>query len=196
MFKDVAKIVSSFIILFIIMVYLAAQSKAIGSALIMVPLFILWFARYISANTEYRCPKCGFEFKTSTIATLLSLQQIYFRLLRCPKCGDVSWCRIVRYKGKNVEIKAKQIYEKNKTNYKALLITLAAIYVLYLAVWVVKPEIMLLIVVTAVFAYLAAVITYAAINGYNSVMYSYIVFLAVFLAGVMTLIQTLATLKK
>ncbi|HDD36394.1 MAG TPA: hypothetical protein ENF50_02880, partial [Archaeoglobus veneficus] len=126
MLRDMFKIVVVFVILYtlitIILIYIDEQLSVL--TLIVIPLFILWFARYLADNVEYRCNKCGHEFKISVVDVLFSLQQLYIRLLRCPNCETSSWCRVIRYKGKEVKTKFKHIDENVKTNHKMLFIIL------------------------------------------------------------------------
>jgi DNA-directed RNA polymerase subunit RPC12/RpoP len=165
-----------------------------GFALLLVPLFILLFGRYLSTKIEYKCSKCGCEFKISTTATLLTLQQVYFRLLKCPKCGENSWCRIVRYKDREVIAKVRQIDEKTKTNHTVLLFVLILTYLTYIAIWILKPNYLLLAVVTAIFVYFAAIVVYAARNGYNSSLYLILIFVSVLLIGIIVFVQSIVIL--
>lgn len=189
--RDTAKIAVLYAVSFSLVIYAAAQFGVAMFVLLSMPLFVLWFGNYLSANLDYRCPRCDSEFRISTLATLLTLQQVYFRLLKCPNCGEVSWCRIVRYRGKEVTARAKQIDERGKTNHAALVAVLITAYVVYTAIWPLKPDLLMLAVVTTIFAYFAAIVIYAARNGYNSSMYFLVVFAALFVVGIMSFLQVL-----
>ncbi len=82
-----------------------------------------------------------------------------------------------------------------KTNHGALLTAILAVYTAYLSVWFLEPPILPLAVITAVFAYLAAVVLYAAKNGYSSSVYFAIVVVAALFGGVMVLTQLVAILS-
>lgn len=123
-------------------------TEAVDLALLTVPAFILILSRYFSRNLQYRCPKCNFEFRISLLETLLTLHQTYFRLLRCPKCGEVSWCRIVKYRGQEVVVKAKQIEEKSRTNHRQILFLMITIYAVYTTIWLLKPVFVIFAIVT------------------------------------------------
>ena len=191
MLRDMFKIVVVFVILYtlitIILIYIDEQLSVL--TLIVIPLFILWFARYLADNVEYRCNKCGHEFKISVVDVLFSLQQLYIRLLRCPNCETSSWCRVIRYKGKEVKTKFKQIDENVKTNHKMLFIILIISYLLFLLFWFLNKEFIFFIVISLVYLYFIAVLAYGMKNELNSSMYSVITFVVVFLSFIMLFVN-------
>jgi len=191
MLRDMFKIVGVFVILYtlitIILIYI--DERLAGLTLIVIPLFLLWFARYFADNIEYRCNKCGHEFKISVVDVLFSLQQLYIRLLRCPNCKISSWCRVVRYKGKEVKTKFKQIDENVKTNHKMLFVILIISYLLFLLFWFLNKELIFFIVISLVYLYFIAVLAYGMKNELNSSMYSAITFVVVFLSSIMLFVN-------
>ena len=58
-----------------------------------VALFLL--VRWHAKSTAYICPKCGHTFMISTTKDFLRPHLIDKKLLRCPKCGEKSWCEAV-----------------------------------------------------------------------------------------------------
>ncbi|RLI80152.1 hypothetical protein DRP05_01615 [Archaeoglobales archaeon] len=197
MLRDIFKIVITFTILYLSTTFVMAyinESLALLPTLA-IPLFILWFAKHLANNTEYRC-KCGNEFKISAIDVLLSLQQLYLRLLKCPKCNTSSWCRVVRYKGNEVKAKFKQIDENVKTNYKALITILMASYLLFFAFWLLNKELLLFIVMSFVYLYFIAVLAYGMKNKLNSSMYSVITLVVVFITFIMLFVNVVVYLSE
>lgn len=198
MLRDMFKIVVVFVILYtlitIILIYIDEQLTVL--MLIVIPLFILWFARYLADNVEYRCNKCGHEFKISVVDVLFSLQQLYIRLLRCPNCQTSSWCRVVRYKGKEVKTKFKQIDENVKTNHKMLFIVLIVSYLLFLLFWFLNKELIFFIVISFVYLYFIAVLAYGMKNELNSSMYSVITVVVVFLSFIMLFVNVVIYLSE
>ena len=198
MLRDMFKIVVVFVILYTlitnILIYIDEQLSVL--TLIVIPLFILWFARYLADNVEYRCNKCGHEFKISVVDVLFSLQQLYIRLLRCPNCQTSSWCRVVRYKGKEVKTKFKQIDENVKTNHKMLFIVLIVSYLLFLLFWFLNKELIFFIVISFVYLYFIAVLAYGMKNELNSSMYSVITVVVVFLSFIMLFVNVVIYLSE
>ncbi len=198
MLRDMFKIVVVFVILYtlitIILLYIDERFAVL--TLIAIPLFILWIAKYLADNVEYKCNKCGREFRISVVDVLFSLQQLYTRLLKCPNCGISSWCRVVRYKGKEVKAKFKQIDENVKTNHKMLFIILMASYLLFLLFWFLNKELLFFIVISFVYLYFIAVLAYGMKNELNSGMYSAITFVVVFLTFIMLFVNVVIYLSE
>lgn len=64
--------------------------------------------RWHAKNTAYICPKCGHTFMISISKDFLSPHMGNKKLLRCPKCGESSWCKAMSVKS----IKGKIIFKK------------------------------------------------------------------------------------
>ncbi len=196
MLRDIFRIVLVFTILYIsvtiILIYINEQLAVL--TIVAIPVFLLWFAKYLADNVKYKCNKCGHEFKISAKDVLLSLQQLYIRLLRCPNCKASSWCRVVVYKDKEIKAKFKQIDENVKTNHRVLLIILIVSYLLFLVFWFLNREFVFFIAMTLVYLYLIAVVAYGMRNNLNSNMYAVITFIALFLTFIASFIQVITYL--
>lgn len=72
--------------------YLPRQSlwPAIIIAMFVVVMAIL--VRRHALTTGYHCPACGHEFVIGTWTDFLSPHTIGCKMLRCPRCGEGSWC--------------------------------------------------------------------------------------------------------
>lgn len=44
-------------------------------------------------NGEYECKKCGRKFKPSLMAYLFGMHTLTKRYLKCPNCGERSFCK-------------------------------------------------------------------------------------------------------
>lgn len=91
--------------------------------------------RWHANNTAYICPKCGHTFMISTAKDFLSPHMGDKKLLRCPKCGESSWCKVISVKSVKGEISFKK-EEKIKTkSTKSLYIQIGIVLFVYLLLW-------------------------------------------------------------
>ena len=47
-------------------------------------------------NGKYKCEKCGGEFEPSVASYVFSPHFFTSRHLKCPKCGEKSWCKQIK----------------------------------------------------------------------------------------------------
>jgi predicted RNA-binding Zn-ribbon protein involved in translation (DUF1610 family) len=64
--------------------------------------------RWHAKNTAYICPNCGYIFTISTRKDFLSPHMIDKKLLRCPKCGESSWCKAISANSVKEEITSEK----------------------------------------------------------------------------------------
>ncbi len=133
----------------IMFLFLAAL---IAGAILLMPFhwpfgFIVWLVllvggglyllvRWHAKNTAYICPKCNHTFAISTLRDFLSPHMIEKKLLRCPECGESSWCKAVSIKtvkGRICRVEGKKIVS---TPAKSLYLQIGIVLLVYLILWV------------------------------------------------------------
>lgn len=73
--------------------------KSIGAiTLIVIAVVLVWIAISYAAKIEYEtnvyeCRKCGHTFKPTFKAYIWGAHTLTTRHLKCPKCGEKSWCK-------------------------------------------------------------------------------------------------------
>ncbi|MBR5507430.1 MAG: hypothetical protein IKV88_05225 [Clostridia bacterium] len=104
--KTKTKVVLSFIFMFLSLVLIIAVSLLVESEIInpqyspaciiiCVVLAIIsafYFGKIDYDTSIYRCRNCGNEFNPTLKAYMLSSHTINSRRLKCPECGEKSWC--------------------------------------------------------------------------------------------------------
>lgn len=78
------------------------------------------FLRDMARKIEFLCPNCGRLFRATIVQQFFSPHQTYYKLLRCPKCSEVSWCIAKYYDGAELDAKIRRI-EERKNIYKIAL---------------------------------------------------------------------------
>jgi hypothetical protein len=73
-------------------------------------LIIRWHAK----NTAFICPKCNHKFTITTAKDFLSPHFFDKKLLRCPDCGESSWCKAISAKSIQLDITREERYEVSK----------------------------------------------------------------------------------
>ncbi len=190
MHREITKLIFAFLTVLLLLTYTAGSAS-----LIVIPVFIYFIAKYLAASTEYICPRCSCVFKVSTAAILLSPHQGYHRLLKCQCCGAATWCEVFRFKGKEVKVKRRAIVEKGKTNHRLLLQIIAMLYAAFVAIWLMKPDLLLFAVFSSIYAYFAAVIMYARLQNYHSSIYYTLIYVATLLLVIFALVQVIMVFR-
>ena len=81
-------------------------------------------------ETYYLCPKCKSLFKPDFIDHVLAPHQTYSKLLRCPICGEISWCPLKIFMGREVDVKVKSVEEKLDADLERCLKVFTVFYIL------------------------------------------------------------------
>ena len=131
-----------------IILYLAIM---IASAILIIPIsmprgLIIWIfiisigtyliIRWHAKNTAFICPKCNHKFTISTTKDFLSPHFFDKKLLRCPDCGESSWCKAISAKSIQLDITREERYEVSKAKpTKSLYIQMGVVLFLYLILW-------------------------------------------------------------
>jgi transcription elongation factor Elf1 len=131
-----------------IILYLAIM---IASAIFIIPIsmpagLIIWIfiisigtyliIRWHAKNTVFICPKCNHKFTITTTKDFLSPHFFDKKLLRCPDCGESSWCKAISAKSIQVDISRAERYKQAKTKpAKSLYIQMGIVLFLYLILW-------------------------------------------------------------
>lgn len=58
---------------------------------VLVLLFAFLRQRLVGKNVQYQCGKCGEKFDISPAKAVLAPHAMGNKLVRCPRCGEVSW---------------------------------------------------------------------------------------------------------
>jgi DNA-directed RNA polymerase subunit RPC12/RpoP len=69
----------------------AVEIIVIAAVVILVVLLQNWR----TANYDYQCGKCGERFSLSTLKAIIALHSMGSKLVRCPKCGKMTWAKPV-----------------------------------------------------------------------------------------------------
>jgi predicted RNA-binding Zn-ribbon protein involved in translation (DUF1610 family) len=53
---------------------------------------VVFFTQFaLRKHYDYKCGNCGNAFSPSVLATMFTPHQFGSKLLKCPKCGKVTW---------------------------------------------------------------------------------------------------------
>jgi len=99
---------------------------AIGGLL----LLYSWHAK----NTAFLCPKCSQTFMVSLKDLILSPHIMDEKLLRCPLCGEISWCKAVSASSTKEEIIVRKI-ERKEIKLSKLVAHIGLVIFIYLLLW-------------------------------------------------------------
>jgi hypothetical protein len=103
--------------------------------------FIISFGTYLlirwhAKNTVFICSKCNHKFTITTAKDFLSPHFFNKKLLRCPDCGESSWCKAIAAKSIQPDISMADRYEPSKARpAKSLYIQIGIVLILYLLLW-------------------------------------------------------------
>ena len=104
-------------------------------------LFIISFGTYLlirwhAKNTVFICPKCNHKFTITTAKDFLSPNFFDKKLLRCPNCGESSWCKAISAESIQLDMSSAERYEQPKIKLtKSLYIQMGIVLFLYLILW-------------------------------------------------------------
>jgi len=123
----------------------------IASAIFIIPIsmpagLIIWIfiisvgayllIRWHSKNTVFICPKCDYKFTITTTKDFLSPHFFDKKLLRCPHCGESSWCKNISAKSIRLDISSAKRYNGSKVKpTKSLYIQMGIVLFIYLILW-------------------------------------------------------------
>ena len=87
----------AFVILILAALALVALEHSVeGFVIIAISAILLIFlVRRHAASTVYACPRCGHQFKISSIKDFMSPHKGFEKWLQCPQCAAIEWCREV-----------------------------------------------------------------------------------------------------
>jgi len=96
-------------------------------------LLVRWHAK----TTAYICPNCEHTFAVSTLTDLLSPHTINKKVLRCPSCGESSWCKAVSIEAVKEKIeKVEEIKELKVEPQKLLYFQIGIVILAYAILWI------------------------------------------------------------
>ncbi len=81
-------------------------------------LIIVLLTKMMYEDTLFQCPSCKNLFKPNFIDFVLSPNQTYYKLLKCPHCNEINWCPIKVFRGEGVNVRIKPIKEDLNANLK------------------------------------------------------------------------------
>ena len=87
--------IASFTATIVLGAYLFGQSHPFGLALLACAMLLL-LVRWHAATSAYECPKCRHQFEVSTLQDFVSPHMLTAKYLRCPKCRQQDWARLLR----------------------------------------------------------------------------------------------------
>ncbi len=175
------KLVISTVVPTIILVFILPENLKL-LVLLYIAIVISLFIKVSYNETYYECPKCKVLFKPDFTDHILAPHQTYLKLLRCPKCGEISWCPLRIFIGKEVKVKVKAIDEKLDANLERCLKIFTFFYVLSLIPSILKLNVFPLIPSTLIYIVIFAMLKNAIKKGYRTnVLQALTYFLVIFL---------------
>ena len=159
-------VVSTVIPTIIIVLILPENLKLLVLLYIAVVIFLFVKASY--NETYYECPKCKALFKPDFVDHVLAPHQTYLKLLKCPKCGKISWCPLKIFMGKEVRANVKPLEEKLDANLERCLKIFTFFYIISLMPSILKLNLFPLIPSTVIYVVVFAVLKNAIKKGYRT----------------------------
>jgi len=137
--------------------------------LLYIAIIIFLFVKASYNETYYECPKCKALSRPDLTDHILAPHQTYLKLLRCPKCGRVSWCPLKIFMGREVRIKVKPLEEKLDANLERCLKIFTFFYILSLVPSILKLNLIFpLIPSTLIYIVIFAGLKNAIKKGYRT----------------------------
>ncbi len=139
------------------------------SVLLYIAIVISLFIKASYNGTYYECPRCKALFKPDFTDHILAPNQAYLKLLRCPKCGEISWYPLKVFMGKDVSVKVKAVDERLDANLERSLKVFTLFYVVSLAPSILKLNpVFPLIPSTLIYIVIFSVLKNAIKKGYRT----------------------------
>ena len=136
--------------------------------LLYIAIVILLFVKASYNETYYEYPKCKALFRPDFTDHILAPNQTYLKLLRCPKCGKISWCELKIFMGKDVKVKVKPTEEKLDANLERCLKIFTFFYILSLIPSILKLNLFPFIPSTFIYILVFATLKNAIKKGYRT----------------------------
>ncbi len=136
--------------------------------LLYIAVIIFLFVKASYNETYYECPKCKALFKPDFTDHVLAPHQTYLKLLKCPKCGKISWCPLKIFMGKDVRVKVKPPEEKLDANLERCLKIFTFFYIISLMPSILKLNWFPLIPSTVIYIIVFAELKNAIKKGYRT----------------------------